>query len=113
MDDLSALILDFVVFLALMVGLEAWVNRAQDEYLRAYTEVTRLPAPTSRQLLLMATRPWRLLTSSPLTLRLRALNTRQDNAHLEILRQRCQSRQRMAFVGAAIAFFALVAVRFG
>jgi hypothetical protein len=94
-----------------MVGLAAWLSRAQDDYIRAYANVTGLPAPTSRPLLLMVLRPWGFLWSRPTNVS-RAMNTRQDDARLEALRQRYWSRQRLVYVAAGAAFIAVLIIRF-
>jgi hypothetical protein len=40
------------------------------------------------------------------------MNTRQDDARLEALRQRYWSRQRLVYVAAGAAFIAVLVIRF-
>ena len=106
----SPLGLGGAVFLVFMFAIGIWMSRAQDAYLHVYAAATGSFAPTSRELAGMLLRPWRLLTTAPLTHIMNATATRQRDAGLEALRQRYLSRRRIAFLALFAGFFILAAI---
>ena len=96
----------FILFSAITLGLGIWINRLQDDYLRAYAAATGSQSFASGNLVELATRPWQLLRAAPLTNIFRATGTHQADPQLEALRQRYLERRRFGY---AVIFFCWLA----
>jgi hypothetical protein len=101
----------FIVFSLSMILVGAWMTRAQDAYLRAYAASTGAESATTGDLIRRLRRPWRLVTTAPLTSIARATSKPQSDPAVEALRQRYLARRRVALALLFAGFLAFSMVR--
>ena len=104
--------LGFVLFSAVTLGIGIWINRLQDNYLRAHAAATGSRSFASDNLVALATRPWQLFRAAPLTNIFRATGTRQADVQLEALRQRYLERRRFGYVVIFVSWLAWAFIGF-
>ena len=101
----------YVLFVVLAVAVGAWMNSAQDAYMRAHARANGMEPQTSGTMLRRLLRPWALLRSAPLTAISRAVGTRQADPGLERLRQTVIARRWIASALIFGTFFAYSLMR--
>jgi hypothetical protein len=104
-------------YVLILIGLFVfglWMSKAQDEYMRAYAAATgSTPVTTPDIYRMMFMRPWRLVTSAPLTQVSRALGAKQTDPALETLRRRAITRRWITILVGFGTFFGYFLLRSG